>query len=48
MISFIVHFTDDKMTVDADLSLAAKMMATQQNRKDAVDFIDSIVNDLDL
>ena len=48
MISFIVGFSDTTMTVNADLSLAAKMMATQQNRKAAVDFIESIATDLDL
>jgi hypothetical protein len=47
-LSFIVQFTKETMRVDAELSLAAKMLATQENRKFAVQFIDSIANDLNL
>jgi hypothetical protein len=47
-LSFIVQFTKETMRVDAELSLAAKMLATQENRRFAVQFIDSIANDLNL
>jgi hypothetical protein len=47
-ISFIVHFTRERMVVDAELSLAAKMFATEENRRHAVHFIDSVANDLNL
>jgi hypothetical protein len=48
LLSFIVQFTPEEMIVDAELGLAAKMLATQENRKQAVDFIDSIARDLNL
>jgi len=49
MVSFIVEFTqDDRMIVNAEMGFAARMLATQQNRGDAVRFIDSIVADLGL
>lgn len=47
-LSFVVHFTQDHLVVDAELSLAAKVMATKENRETAVQFIDSIANDLNL
>lgn len=47
-ISFIVHFTGERMVVDAELSLAAKMFATEENRRHAVHFIESVANDLNL
>ncbi len=47
-LSFIVQFTKETMRVDAELSLAAKVLATNENRKVAVQFIDSIANDLNL
>ncbi len=47
-ISFIVRFTHERMVVDAELSLAAKMMATEANRRQAVDFIESVATELDL
>jgi len=47
-ISFIVNFTRERMVVDAELSLAAKMFATEENRRHAVDFIESVANDLNL
>lgn len=46
--SFIVEFTTDQMIIDAELSLAAKMLATKENRRTAVELIDSIANDLNL
>ena len=48
LLSFIVRFTQDEMVVDAELSLAAKMFATQENRNLAVRFIESIAKDLNL
>jgi hypothetical protein len=47
-LSFVVQFHKEKLTVDAELSLAAKMMATDKNRQLAVQFIDSIADDLNL
>ena len=47
-LSFIVHFSKETLRVDAELSLAAKMLATHENRQVAVQFIDSIANDLNL
>jgi hypothetical protein len=48
LLSFVVHFTPELLVVDAELSLAAKMLATRENRESAVKFIDSIANDLGL
>ncbi len=49
LLSFIVNFTpDDRMVVDAELSLAARMLASDANRKQAVRFIESIAVDLGL
>jgi hypothetical protein len=46
--SFVVQFTQEHLVVDAELSLAAKLYATKENRQNAVKFIDSIANDLGL
>ena len=46
--SFIVRFTAEVMTVDAELSLAAKMLATRENRASAVQMIDAIADELGL
>jgi hypothetical protein len=48
LLSFIVHFTPELLVVDAELTLAAKLLATRENRETAVRFIDSIANDLGL
>jgi hypothetical protein len=48
LLSFVVRFTPEAMAVDVELSLAAKALATQQHRRDAVLFIDSIATDLGL
>jgi hypothetical protein len=49
LLSFIVHFTTDKrLVVDAELSLAARLMASDANRKQAIQFIESIAVDLGL
>jgi hypothetical protein len=47
-ISFIVQFTTERMVVSAELSLAAKMVATDEHRRHAVRFIESVANDLNL
>jgi hypothetical protein len=48
MLSFIVHFTDEDLVVHAELSLAAKMLATDSHRRNAVKFIESIASDLNI
>jgi hypothetical protein len=49
LLSFIVNFTtDERMVVDAELSFAARMIATDANRRQAVAFIESIAVDLGL
>ena len=49
LLSFNVHFTaDERMVVDAELSFAARMLASDANRKQAVRFIESIAVDLGL
>jgi hypothetical protein len=49
LMSFIVNFTHDKrLVVDAELSLAARLLASDANRKQAVQFIESIAIDLGL
>ena len=47
-LTFVVRFTHEQLVVDAELSLAAKMLATNENRQTAVRFIESIANDLGL
>jgi hypothetical protein len=47
-IAFVVNFAHDRMVVDAELSLAAKMFATDENRRHAVRFIESVATDLNL
>ena len=47
-LSFIVHFTPEDLVVDAELSLAAKMLATRKHREDAVRIIESVADNLGL
>lgn len=47
-LSFIVSFSREEMVVDAELSLAARMFATDSNRSEAVQFIRSLADELDL
>jgi hypothetical protein len=47
-ISFIVLFMPERMVVNAELSFAAKMFATDENRRHAVQFIESVADDLNL
>lgn len=46
--SFIVQFGHGNLRVDAELSLAARVLATAENRRLAVHLIDQIANDLNL
>ncbi len=49
LLSFIVNFTpDERLVVNAEMSLAARMMASDANRKQAVAFIESIAVHLGL
>ena len=47
-LSFVGRFTPEHLVVDAELTWAAKMMATDEHRQNAVRFIDTIANDLNL
>ncbi|MGP0062213.1 MAG: hypothetical protein ACLQGP_01255 [Isosphaeraceae bacterium] len=47
-LSFIVHFTPEDLVVDAELTLAAKMFATQTHREKAVKIIESVADHLGL
>ncbi len=46
--SFHGNFTAEKLVVDAELSLTAKMMATDAHRSQAVRFLDSMADELGL
>lgn len=46
--SFLVQFGGDRMIVDAELSWAARMFATEENRRHVVRFISDIADDLKL
>lgn len=48
LLALVVNFGREELQVVAELSLAAKAMATKRHRADAVGFIDSIVKDLGL
>lgn len=49
LMSFVVNFTgDERLVVDAELSLAARMLASDAHRKHAVRIIESIAGDLGL
>ena len=47
-ISFVVDFSQERMVVGAEMSLAAKMLATDENRRHAVKFIESVADQLNL
>ena len=47
-LSFPGRFTPEKLVVDAELSLAAKMMATDEHRSQAVRFIHGLADELGL
>jgi hypothetical protein len=46
--TFLVHFANDRMVVDAELSLAARMFATEQNRKELIALIVEVADELKL
>jgi hypothetical protein len=46
--SFLVSFAHGRLIVDAQLSLAAKMLATEKNRQSLIDMINSIADELKL
>jgi hypothetical protein len=48
LLSFIVSFAPERLTVDAEMSFAARLLATAANRKEAVKFFESIATELDL
>jgi hypothetical protein len=49
LMSFVVQFTtDERLVVDAEISLAARMLVSDANRKRAVQFIEAIARDLGL
>lgn len=47
-VSFLIHFAHDRMVVDAELSFAARMLATEKNRREVVTLISSVADDLRL
>src|SRR5262245_34257508 len=47
-LSFHGHYTHEKLVVDAELTLAAKMMATPEHRRHAVRFLDELADELNL
>ena len=47
-LSLIVQFQNEQLIVDADLSFAARMFATEANRKLAINFIESMASELGL
>ncbi len=47
-VSFLIHFVHDKMVVDAELSFAARLLATESNRRQVVTLIRSVADDLRL
>lgn len=47
-LSFNVGYTPERLVVEAELSFAARMLATDVHRKQAVEIISSIADELDL
>jgi hypothetical protein len=47
-ISLFVSFAGEQMAIDAEMSMAARLMATPANRRRAVDMIDGIAKELGL
>jgi hypothetical protein len=46
--SFLVSFAHDRLIVDAQLSLAARMLFTEKNRQFVINIINGIADDLKL
>jgi hypothetical protein len=47
-LSLLARFTPEQLVVDAEMTLAAKVFATAENRKTAVRIIESLADDLGL
>jgi hypothetical protein len=47
-VDFLVHFAEGRMIVDANFSLAGKLLATEKNRQTAIRIINEIADDLRL
>jgi hypothetical protein len=47
-LSFNVGYTPERIVVEAELSLAARMMATKEHRRQAVALFDAIADELGL
>jgi hypothetical protein len=47
-LSLLARFTPEQLVVDAEMTLAARMFATAENKKTAVRFIESLADDLGL
>jgi hypothetical protein len=47
-LAVIVQFLDHRLVVKAELSLAAKMLLTPANRREAIKLIESVADDLNL
>jgi len=47
-VSFLVHFANDRMVVDAEMTLAARVFATDSNRQKIITLIDDVVDQLEL
>jgi hypothetical protein len=47
-LSLMARFTPEQLVVDAEMTLAAKMLATAENKKTAVRFIETLADDLGL
>jgi hypothetical protein len=48
LLSFIGRYTTERLVVDAELTLAAKMLATDEHRRTAVRLLDDIADSLGL
>ncbi len=48
LLSFHIGYTPDRLIVEAELSFAARLMATDAHRRKAVAVIDSIADELNL
>ena len=48
LLSFVVRFSPEAMRVDAELSLAARMLVTPTRRREAIRFIDGLATDIGL
>jgi hypothetical protein len=47
-LSLLARFTSEQLVVDAEMTFAARVFATAENKKTAVRFIESLADDLGL